>query len=107
MAGSQIFSYHLRRENYLGSNPGPFARQVTALTTKPRLLGHEMFIKPLNADLSRNRWNRCVEWTNKKLGMAVGALFIRDHFNHDSKVSPGPGSNLPRTPGHTLPMSLG
>jgi len=34
----------------------------------------------------RNRWNRCVEWTNKKLGMAVGALFIRDNFNHDSKV---------------------
>ncbi len=35
----------------------------------------------------RNRWNRCVEWTNKKLGMAVGALFIRDNFNHDSKVT--------------------
>jgi predicted metalloendopeptidase len=34
----------------------------------------------------RNRWNQCVEWTNKKLGMAVGALFIRDNFNHDSKV---------------------
>ena len=34
----------------------------------------------------RNRWNRCVEWTNKKLGMAVGALFIRDNFNHESKV---------------------
>jgi neprilysin len=26
-----------------------------------------------------------VEWTNKKLGMAVGALFIRDNFNHESK----------------------
>ena len=34
----------------------------------------------------RNRWNRCVEWTNKKMGMAVGALFIRDNFNHESKV---------------------
>jgi predicted metalloendopeptidase len=34
----------------------------------------------------RNRWSQCVEWTNKKLGMAVGALFIRDNFNHDSKV---------------------
>ncbi|XP_012253044.2 neprilysin-1 [Athalia rosae] len=33
----------------------------------------------------RNRWSQCVEWTNKKLGMAVGALFIRDNFNHDSK----------------------
>ncbi|XP_026669288.1 neprilysin-1-like, partial [Ceratina calcarata] len=33
----------------------------------------------------RNRWSHCVEWTNKKLGMAVGALFIRDNFNHDSK----------------------
>jgi len=35
----------------------------------------------------RNRWNRCVEWTNKKMGMAVGALFIRDNFNHDSKAT--------------------
>lgn len=34
----------------------------------------------------RNRWSQCVEWTNKKLGMAVGALFIRDNFNHESKV---------------------
>nr|CAD7569224.1 unnamed protein product [Timema californicum] len=36
----------------------------------------------------RNRWSQCVEWTNKKLGMAVGALFIRDNFNHESKVKP-------------------
>lgn len=35
----------------------------------------------------RNRWSQCVEWTNKKLGMAVGALFIRENFNHESKVS--------------------
>lgn len=34
----------------------------------------------------RNRWSQCVEWTNKKMGMAVGALFIRDNFNHESKV---------------------
>ncbi|KAF7992746.1 hypothetical protein HCN44_005090 [Aphidius gifuensis] len=33
----------------------------------------------------KNRWSQCVEWTNKKLGMAVGALFIRDNFNHESK----------------------
>ena len=29
--------------------------------------------------------SQCVEWTNKKFGMAVGALFIRDNFNHESK----------------------
>lgn len=34
----------------------------------------------------RNRWSQCVEWTNKKLGMAVGALFIRENFNQESKV---------------------
>lgn len=34
----------------------------------------------------RQRWSQCVEWTNKKLGMAVGALFIRDNFNQESKV---------------------
>lgn len=34
----------------------------------------------------RHRWSMCVEWTNKKFGMAVSALFIRDNFNHESKV---------------------
>lgn len=33
----------------------------------------------------RHRWSQCVDWTNKKLGMAVGALFIRDNFNSESK----------------------
>ncbi|XP_020294644.1 membrane metallo-endopeptidase-like 1 isoform X2 [Pseudomyrmex gracilis] len=32
-----------------------------------------------------NRLSHCVEWTNKKLGMAVGALFIRNNFNNESK----------------------
>lgn len=35
----------------------------------------------------RHRWSMCVDWTNKKLGMAVGALFIRDNFNSESKES--------------------
>ena len=34
----------------------------------------------------RNRWSQCVEWTNKKMGMAVGSLFVKNHFNHESKV---------------------
>lgn len=34
----------------------------------------------------RNRWSQCVDWTNKKLGMAVGALFIRENFSTESKV---------------------
>lgn len=34
----------------------------------------------------RNRWSQCVDWTNKKMGMAVGALYIRDNFNQESKV---------------------
>ncbi|KAJ8679540.1 hypothetical protein QAD02_015327 [Eretmocerus hayati] len=39
----------------------------------------------LGISSERERWSRCVEWTNKKLGMAVGALFIRDNFDHESK----------------------
>ncbi|VVC33209.1 Hypothetical protein CINCED_3A017909 [Cinara cedri] len=35
----------------------------------------------------RSRWRDCVDWTNKRLGMAVGALFIRDNFSLDSKVT--------------------
>ncbi|XP_049529717.1 neprilysin-1 [Anopheles darlingi] len=41
--------------------------------------------KLLGIQSERNRWSQCVEWTNKKLGMAVGALFIRDNFNQESK----------------------
>ncbi|KXJ83405.1 hypothetical protein RP20_CCG007116 [Aedes albopictus] len=39
----------------------------------------------LGIQSERHRWSQCVEWTNKKLGMAVGALFIRDNFNQESK----------------------
>lgn len=35
----------------------------------------------------RHRWSQCVDWSNKKLGMAVGALFIRENFNSESKES--------------------
>ncbi|XP_014258696.1 neprilysin-1-like [Cimex lectularius] len=33
----------------------------------------------------RNRWSQCVEWTNKKMGMAVGALYIKNNFDQNSK----------------------
>ncbi|CAH1396574.1 unnamed protein product [Nezara viridula] len=33
----------------------------------------------------RNRWSQCVDWTNKKMGMAVGALYIKRNFNQNSK----------------------
>ncbi|XP_017776001.1 PREDICTED: neprilysin-2-like [Nicrophorus vespilloides] len=39
----------------------------------------------LGIQSERHRWSQCVEWTNKKLGMAVGALFIHENFNHESK----------------------
>lgn len=39
----------------------------------------------LGIQTERVRWSQCVDWTNKKLGMAVGALFIRDNFNQNSK----------------------
>lgn len=34
----------------------------------------------------RHRWHQCVEWTNKKLGMGLGALFIRENFDPAAKV---------------------
>uniref|UniRef100_A0A1A9WAX6 Peptidase M13 N-terminal domain-containing protein n=1 Tax=Glossina brevipalpis TaxID=37001 RepID=A0A1A9WAX6_9MUSC len=39
----------------------------------------------LGIQSERDRWGQCVEWTNKKLGMAVGALFIRNNFDQKSK----------------------
>lgn len=35
----------------------------------------------------RPRWSQCVELVNKKMGMAVGALFIKDNFDPKSKES--------------------
>lgn len=40
-------------------------------------------ISGISAD--RTRWNQCVELVNKKMGMAMGALFIRDNFDPKSK----------------------
>lgn len=39
----------------------------------------------LGIQSERSRWSQCVEWTNKKMGMAVGALFIRENFKRESK----------------------
>ncbi|CAL8073379.1 unnamed protein product [Orchesella dallaii] len=33
----------------------------------------------------RERWHQCVEWTNKKVGMALGALFIKENFDPKAK----------------------
>jgi len=41
------------------------------------------YVIGISAD--RIRWNQCVELVNKKMGMAVGALFIRDNFDPKSK----------------------
>lgn len=61
--------------NILPHMVGPY--QQTRLAFKKVLLGISTEV---------NRWSQCVEWTNKKLGMAVGALFVRENFNPDSKV---------------------
>ncbi|XP_013379563.1 neprilysin-1 isoform X2 [Lingula anatina] len=31
------------------------------------------------------RWQKCVEYANERMGMAVGALFVREHFKKESK----------------------
>lgn len=31
------------------------------------------------------RWQKCVELTNEEMGMAVGAMFIRENFKKESK----------------------
>uniref|UniRef100_A0A1A9VUH3 Peptidase M13 N-terminal domain-containing protein n=1 Tax=Glossina austeni TaxID=7395 RepID=A0A1A9VUH3_GLOAU len=32
-----------------------------------------------------SRWGQCIMWTNRNLGLAVGALFIKDNFDPRSK----------------------
>lgn len=39
----------------------------------------------LGVSAERVRWNQCVELVNKRLGMAVGALFVKNHFDPQSK----------------------
>ncbi|XP_064113738.1 neprilysin-1-like [Macrobrachium nipponense] len=46
---------------------------------------HEFRKVLLGIQSDRNRWNVCIDWTNKRLGMAVGALFIKENFNPESK----------------------
>ena len=31
------------------------------------------------------QWQKCVEYVNDRMGMAVGELFIRDNFDEGSK----------------------
>jgi neprilysin len=33
----------------------------------------------------RARWQQCIDYVNDKMGMATGAMFIRDHFQPESK----------------------
>ncbi|OQV14905.1 Membrane metallo-endopeptidase-like 1 [Hypsibius exemplaris] len=33
----------------------------------------------------RARWQQCIDFVNDKMGMATGAMFIRDHFKPESK----------------------
>uniref|UniRef100_A0A1W7RA63 Neprilysin n=1 Tax=Hadrurus spadix TaxID=141984 RepID=A0A1W7RA63_9SCOR len=39
----------------------------------------------LGVSADRVRWNQCVNLVNKKMGMAVGALFIRESFDPQSR----------------------
>ncbi|KAM7310894.1 neprilysin-1 [Ixodes scapularis] len=39
----------------------------------------------LGVSADKVRWHHCVELANKKMGMAVGALFIKDNFDPHSK----------------------
>lgn len=31
------------------------------------------------------RWQKCVEYVNDRMGMALGAMFIKDNFDEESK----------------------
>ncbi|XP_055355687.1 neprilysin-1-like [Paramacrobiotus metropolitanus] len=34
----------------------------------------------------RARWQQCIDFVNDKMGMATGAMFIREHFQPESKI---------------------
>lgn len=54
------------------------------------------------------RWKKCVEYANDQMGLAVGAMFIRDNFRRQSKqtvgivLSPFNTYKLPVRPVNTL-----
>jgi membrane metallo-endopeptidase-like protein 1 len=43
-----------------------------------------LFIQGVTRD--KVRWQKCVEFVNERMGMAVGAMFLRDNFRKESKV---------------------
>ncbi|XP_064642955.1 neprilysin-1-like isoform X2 [Lineus longissimus] len=55
--------------------------------TEPYQLVKNQYIKVLQG-VSRDkvRWQKCVEFVNERMGMAVGAMFLRDNFKKESKV---------------------
>ncbi|XP_076053157.1 neprilysin-1-like [Oratosquilla oratoria] len=55
------------------------------LTSDYQARRHEFRKVLLGIQSDRNRWNQCIDITNKRLGMAVGALFIKENFNPESK----------------------
>ena len=42
-----------------------------------------MFLQGTSRD--KGRWQKCVDYVNDKMGMAVGRLFIRENFRQRSK----------------------
>ncbi|KAF2352626.1 Peptidase M13 N-terminal domain [Trinorchestia longiramus] len=57
------------------------------LTQEYQSRSHEFQTVLVGVQSRRKRWSLCIESTNKRLGMAVGALFIRDNFNQESKAT--------------------
>ncbi|KAL5013753.1 hypothetical protein ScPMuIL_008023 [Solemya velum] len=55
------------------------------MTESYQLLRNE-YRKVLQGVLTdKQRWKKCVEYVNERLGLAVGAMFIKEHFRKGSK----------------------
>ncbi|XP_022248558.1 membrane metallo-endopeptidase-like 1 [Limulus polyphemus] len=73
---SVVYNYALWRfvNNMIPYLNGDFAQKLSEF--RKVLLG---------VSANRVRWSQCVDLVNKKMGMAVGAMFIRDNFDPSSK----------------------
>lgn len=59
-----------------------FASEMTGVYQKVR---SDYYKTLLGITRDKPRWQKCVEYVNDRMGMALGAMFIKDNFDEESK----------------------
>lgn len=47
---------------------------------------HDFFREIFGTKTQSARWKKCVDYVNTNMGIAVSALYVKEHFNSQSKA---------------------